>query len=69
MVVLFRATDDTLNKELVQRINATRKIFVTGTKWDGQPAARFAVSNWQVDVERDLALIKSVLMDVLSGFQ
>ncbi|KAK4497000.1 hypothetical protein PRZ48_011449 [Zasmidium cellare] len=67
MVVLFRATDDSLNRELVKRINATRKIFVSGTQWDGQPAARFAVSNWQVDVERDLELIKSVLTEVLSG--
>ncbi|KAK4612398.1 L-2,4-diaminobutyrate decarboxylase [Fulvia fulva] len=65
IVVLFRATDDALNKELVQRINATRKIFVSGTQWDGQPAARFALSNWQVDVERDMALITEVLRGVL----
>lgn len=67
MVVLFRAADDALNKDLVQKINATRRIFVSGTKWDGQPAARFAVSNWQVDVERDMALIKQVLLAALQG--
>ncbi|EME40219.1 hypothetical protein DOTSEDRAFT_137916 [Dothistroma septosporum NZE10] len=64
IVVLFRATDDALNVELVQKINATRKIYVSGTQWDGQPAARFAVSNWQVDVERDMALIKQILRGV-----
>lgn len=65
IVVLFRAVDDEINRQLVQRINNTRKIYVSGTQWDGMPAARFAVSNWQVDVDRDLALIKEVLLDVL----
>ena len=65
IIVLFRAKDDNINKELVTRINASRKIYVSGTQWDGKPAARFAVSNWQVDVQRDLALIKEILMDVL----
>lgn len=65
-IVLFRVTDDALNKELVHRVNATRKIYISGTQWDGAPAARFAISNWQVDVERDLALIKEVLLSVVS---
>ena len=65
IVVLFRATDDSVNKELVQRINSTRRIYVSGTQWDGQPAARFAISNWQADIERDFALIKEVLESVL----
>ncbi|CZT15326.1 related to L-2,4-diaminobutyrate decarboxylase [Ramularia collo-cygni] len=65
-IVLFRATDPEINKELVQRVNATRKIFISGTQWDGQPAARFAISNWQVDVDRDMALIKEVLLSVVS---
>ncbi|KAI5361110.1 Putative pyridoxal phosphate-dependent decarboxylase, pyridoxal phosphate-dependent transferase [Septoria linicola] len=65
IIVLFRAANDTENETLVQKINATRRIYVSGTVWDGRPAARFAVSNWQVDVERDLRLIKEVLWQVL----
>ena len=42
IIVLFRAKDDALNNELVQRINATRRLYVSGTQWDGKPAARFA---------------------------
>ena len=63
--LLFRARDAEINAELVQRINATRKIYVSGTQWDGLPAARFAVATWMVDVERDLKLIQEVLHDVL----
>ena len=47
MVVLFRARDSALNKELVQRINATRRMYVSGTVWETEPACRIAVSNWQ----------------------
>ncbi|KXS97715.1 hypothetical protein AC578_8847 [Pseudocercospora eumusae] len=65
MVVLFRAVDDAVNQELVKRINGTRKIIVSGTSWDGQPAARIAVANWQADVARDAALVKEVLEEVV----
>lgn len=65
MVVLFRARDDSLNKGLVQRINGTRKIYVSGTQWDGKLAARFAVANWQVDVSKDIELIADVLEGVV----
>lgn len=65
-IVLFRANDSTINEHLVQRVNATRRIFISGTQWDGQPAARFAISNWQVDVDRDMALIKEVMLSVVS---
>ena len=61
MIVLFRAKDELLNKELVKKVNATGKIYMTGTSWDGKPAARIAVSNWQADVERDGKLIETVL--------
>ncbi|KAF2716614.1 L-2,4-diaminobutyrate decarboxylase [Polychaeton citri CBS 116435] len=66
IVVLFRASDEALNKELTQHINNTRRIYVSGTQWDGKSATRFAVANWQVDVERDLALVKEVLLGVLA---
>jgi hypothetical protein len=64
MIVLFRATDEKLNSQLLKKINATSKIYVSGTTWDGKPACRFAVSNWQVDVERDIAIISDVLDQV-----
>ncbi|KAK6584120.1 hypothetical protein PZA11_003850 [Diplocarpon coronariae] len=61
IIVIFRARDEAVNAELVKRVNGTNKIYVSGTKWDGKPACRIAVSTWRVDVERDLDLVKKVL--------
>ena len=68
IVVLFKAKDANLNTDLVHRINSSAKIYVSGTKWRGEPACRIAVANWQVDPGRDLELVKAVLEGVLSGF-
>ena len=65
IIVLFRAKDQKVNTELVQRINSTRRIYVSGTQWNSRPAARFAVASWMVDVERDIKLIKEVLQAVV----
>ena len=65
MIVLFRAKDDEINNVLAKRINATGKMYVTGTKWEGEIAVRIAISNWQVDIERDCRLIEEVLGDVV----
>ena len=67
MIVLFRAKDESINEELVKRINGTGKIYVSGTKWEGRPAARIAVSNWRVDVERDVRVVEGVLRLVLDS--
>lgn len=64
MCVLFRAKDDALNRELAEKINDTSRMFVSGTSWDGAPACRIAISNWRVDVERDVALVMDVLAHV-----
>jgi glutamate/tyrosine decarboxylase-like PLP-dependent enzyme len=64
VIVIFRARDEKLNSELVKRMNSTRKLYVSGTQWEGKAAARFAVANWQVDVDRDLAVVKEVLEEV-----
>lgn len=64
MSVLFRAKDDALNRELAKKINDTSRMFVSGTSWDGAPACRIAISNWRVDVERDVALVTDVLAHV-----
>jgi hypothetical protein len=67
IIVLFRAKSKIINDELVARINATRKMYVSGTRWNGNPACRIAVSTWRVDVERDFKLVKEVLEKVLES--
>ena len=64
--VLFRTKDASKDGELVKRINATGQIYVTGTSWDDRPAARIAVSNWQVDIARDSQRIFEVLQRVIA---
>ncbi|KIW96019.1 uncharacterized protein Z519_03085 [Cladophialophora bantiana CBS 173.52] len=64
IVVLFRVKDEGLMRDFVTRVNETGKIYITGTVWDGKPAARIAISNWQVDLERDAKLIEEVLDQV-----
>ncbi|KAK3360121.1 pyridoxal-dependent decarboxylase [Lasiosphaeria hispida] len=67
IIVLFKAKDPALNDELVARINETQKMFVSGTVWNGQKAARIAVSSWRVDVDRDLEFVKELLSSVAAG--
>ncbi|KAK5056557.1 hypothetical protein LTR84_012088 [Exophiala bonariae] len=67
IIVLFRMKDENLNKGLVKRVNATGRMFVSGTVWDGKAAARIAVSNWRVDIERDARLIEEVLDQASQG--
>lgn len=67
IVILFRLRRDEANADLVRRVNATGRIYLSGTFWEGRPAARIAVSNWQVDVERDGALVEEVLSQVAEG--
>ncbi|KAI9810809.1 MAG: hypothetical protein M1827_006016 [Pycnora praestabilis] len=67
IVVLFRAKDNAINKELVKKINGTSKIYVSETSWDGRPACRIAVSNWRADEARDVKIIADVLESVFSG--
>lgn len=69
IIVLFKAKDEGLNKELVDRIKATYKIQLSGTAWEGKPACRFAVSNWKADVKRDLPVIKQVLDEVVAAWK
>lgn len=66
IIVIFRARDDATNVDLVKSINSTRKMYVSGTKWDGKPACRIAVSTWRVEVERDLKLVSEVLENIVS---
>ena len=66
MIVLFRARDSAVNDDLVRRVNGTRKIYISGTMWEGTPAARFAVATWMVDVERDMSVIRDVLEEAVN---
>jgi len=65
--VLFRVKDEKLNEVLGKKINDTRKIYVSGTKWEGRPACRIAVSTWKVDVERDTKIVVDVLEGIIRG--
>ncbi|KAJ5657206.1 Pyridoxal phosphate-dependent transferase major region subdomain 2 [Penicillium longicatenatum] len=64
MSVLFCAKDDSLNQQLTAKINKTSRMFVSGSSWQGKTATRIAISNWRVDVERDVTLITDVLTQV-----
>ena len=65
IIVLFKAKNEALNNVLVKMINASSRMFVSGTVWDSCPASRIAVSNWQVNLDRDLSVVKTVLENVL----
>ncbi|KAL2402352.1 hypothetical protein ABEF95_002317 [Exophiala dermatitidis] len=65
VVVLFRVRDRNKNKDFVKNVNKTGNIYLTGTVWEGEPAARIAVSNWQVDVEKDTKKIVDTFDQVL----
>lgn len=65
IILLFRAISSQLNADLVRKINSTRKMYVSGTQWQGRPACRVAVSTWRVDVERDLGVVKGILEGVV----
>ncbi|KAM0285753.1 hypothetical protein ACHAO9_008609 [Fusarium lateritium] len=67
MIVLFRAKDPKLNDQLVQKINDTRQMYVSGTSWKGEKAVRVAISNWMVDVANDFKVVTSILAHVAEG--
>jgi glutamate/tyrosine decarboxylase-like PLP-dependent enzyme len=65
MILMFRAQDTALNEVLTQRLNQTRRLWVSGTSWDGRPATRIAVANWRVDVERDFSVVEEVFNNII----
>ncbi|OAF63072.1 hypothetical protein VC83_00606 [Pseudogymnoascus destructans] len=60
-IVLFRLRDQERNEELLGRMNAQNRIYVSGTSWEGRPAVRVAVSGWEIDIEKDTSVIREVL--------
>ncbi|KAJ3183415.1 hypothetical protein HDU87_006734 [Geranomyces variabilis] len=63
--VLFRviavdvAQDRT--KAVLSRVNASGKVFMTGTVWAGRPAIRAAIANWRT-TEDDLQIVTDALV-------
>ncbi|CEL05441.1 hypothetical protein ASPCAL06559 [Aspergillus calidoustus] len=64
MIVLVSAKDDDLNRQLTVKINATSKMFVSGTSWQGRPACRIAISNWRAE-ETDFDNVRGVLESIV----
>src|SRR3954451_2845200 len=55
--VLFRFDSDERTDEVLARVQAGGRIWLSGTSWDGRKAIRVSVSNWQTgDEEIDLAV-------------
>ena len=55
--MLFRFEADERTDEVLQRVQASGEIWLSGTTWNGQKAIRVSVSNWQTtDEEIDLAV-------------
>jgi hypothetical protein len=67
MIALFRARRKEVNDVLVEKVNETREMYVSGTSWQGEKAARVAVSSWKVDPEKDLKVVEAVLTAVAEG--
>ena len=45
--VLFRFEDDGRTDEVLARVQAGGRVWMSGTLWDGRRAIRISVSNWQ----------------------
>lgn len=67
MTIMIRANDKALNDVLVDKINSTRQLYVSGTSWRGEKAVRIAVSNWKVDLEKDVRVVCDILTGVAEG--
>jgi glutamate/tyrosine decarboxylase-like PLP-dependent enzyme len=55
--VLFRFESDERTDEVLQRVQESGQVWMSGTTWDGRKAIRISVSNWQTGEEEiDLAV-------------
>lgn len=65
----FPPDEEGSSARLAAAINATRKMYVTGTKWRGVGAVRLAVSNWRTgrDGSDDFKIVTEVLDQVVRG--
>ena len=61
--VLFRFPKDEQTEAVLAGVQASGEAWMSGTVWDGRPAIRISVSNWQTsedDVERTLAAFREL---------
>jgi glutamate/tyrosine decarboxylase-like PLP-dependent enzyme len=61
--VLLRFPDDTHTEAVLAGVQESGEAWMSGTVWDGRPAIRISVSNWQTsddDVERALAAFRAL---------
>jgi glutamate/tyrosine decarboxylase-like PLP-dependent enzyme len=61
--VLFRFSDDARTEAVLAGVQASGEAWMSGTVWDGRPAIRISISNWQSsedDVERTLAAFREL---------
>jgi glutamate/tyrosine decarboxylase-like PLP-dependent enzyme len=61
--VLFRFADDARTEAALAAVQESGEAWMSGTVWDGRPAIRISVSNWQTsedDVERTLAAFREL---------
>ena len=55
--VLFRFESDERTDELLEQVQRSGRVWMSGTTWEGRKAIRLSVSNWQTgDEEIDLAV-------------
>jgi glutamate/tyrosine decarboxylase-like PLP-dependent enzyme len=62
--VLFRFADDALTQRVLASVQQTGEAWMGGTVWQGRPAIRLSVSNWQTtaeDVNRTIESFRTAL--------
>jgi glutamate/tyrosine decarboxylase-like PLP-dependent enzyme len=67
-VVLFRANDQAVNATLKDQINSTRRVYVSPTLWNGEPAIRVAPCNWNTQAS-DYKQVVGELERIVSEMQ
>jgi glutamate/tyrosine decarboxylase-like PLP-dependent enzyme len=64
--VLFRFADDARTDAVLASVQASGEAWMSGTVWDGRPAIRISVSNWQTsddDLARTVAAFRAAVAD------
>jgi glutamate/tyrosine decarboxylase-like PLP-dependent enzyme len=64
--VLFRFADDARTDAVLSSVQASGEAWMSGTVWDGRPAIRLSVSNWQTsdeDIARTVAAFRAAVAE------
>ena len=68
--VLFRLETDDRTQDALLAVQRSGEAWLSGTTWDGRPAVRVSVSNWQTseaDVERLVAAFRAAVVDAAAA--